>query len=106
MLTPFPVRPNKPSFQLVKVQSAQIAQSAPQLYLTFGGGDNCCALNCLHIGKQGWLRPERQRSVSMVASSSGTSASGESADDKVGKGVLSDVGGVVGTQGPAGEATA
>ena len=58
-----------------------------------------------HRGKQGWLRPKRQRSVSMVASSSGTSASGESADDKVGKGVLSDVGGVVGTQGPAGEAT-
>ena len=34
------VRPNKPSFQRVRVPPAQIAQSATQSYLTLGGGDS------------------------------------------------------------------
>jgi hypothetical protein len=34
------VRPKKPLFQRVRVPSARIAQSAPQLYLTSGGGDS------------------------------------------------------------------
>ncbi len=33
------MRPNKPAFQRVRVPPAQIAQSAPQSYLTPGGGD-------------------------------------------------------------------
>jgi hypothetical protein len=34
------VRPKKPSFMRVRVPPAQIARSAPKLYLTFEGGDS------------------------------------------------------------------